>query len=84
MNYHYQFGMIKATENKQPTVELHDGEFMTIDGVLHSIISHHSFDDFGGPFKVRMDTFKVINYAGLIREIYSFDECETFTFDNGE
>ena len=66
------------TTNKQPSVELHDGEFMTIDGVLHSIISHHSFDDFGAT----LDTFKVINYAGMIREIYYFDECETFTFDN--
>ena len=53
---------------------------MTIDGVLHSVINHHSFDDFGAT----LDTFKVINYAGTIREIYSFDECETFTFDNGE
>lgn len=66
------------TTNKQPSVELHDSEFMTIDGVLHSIISHHSFDDFG----TTLDTFKVINYAGMIKEIYSFDECETFTFDN--
>ena len=66
---------------KQTQAELHDcGKFMTIDGVLHSIISHHSFDDFGAT----LDTFKVINYAGTIREIYSFDECETFTFDSGE
>ena len=80
MNYHYQFGMIKTTSNKEPVVTDLDDQFMTIDGVLHSIISHHSFDDFGAT----LDTFKVINYAGLIREIYSFDECETFTFDNEE
>ena len=80
MNYHYQFGMIKTTSNKEPVVTDLDDQFMTIDGVLHSIISHHSFDDFGAT----LDTFKVINYAGLIREIYSFDECETFTFDSEE
>ena len=65
---------------KEPIVTDLDDQFMTIDGVLHSIISHHSFDDFGAT----LDTYKVINYAGMIREIYSFDECETFTFDNGE
>lgn len=67
--------------NKQPTVKLdEDNLFMTIDGVLHSVIKHHNFDDFGAT----LDTFRVINYAGDVREIYSFDECETFTFDNGE
>ena len=71
----------KIIMNKQPTVELdEDNLFMTINGVLHSVINHHSFDDFGAT----LDTFKVINYAGDVREIYSFDECETFTFDNGE
>ena len=66
--------------SKEPIVTDLDDQFMTIDGVLHSIISQHSFDDFGAT----LDTYKVINYAGMIREIYSFDECETFTFDNGE
>ena len=66
--------------SKEPIVTDLDDQFMTIDGVLHSIISHHSFDDFGAT----LDTFKVINYAGTIREIYSFDECETFTLEAGD
>ena len=66
---------------KQHTIELDDNaKFMTIDGVLYSIIYHHSFDDFGAT----IDTFRVMNYAGEVKEVYSFDECETFTFDNGE
>jgi hypothetical protein len=69
------------TRKENTQAELHEcGKFMTIDGVLHSVINHHSFDDFGAT----LDTFRVINFAGLIREIYSFDECETFTFDTGE
>ena len=68
-------------KTKQPTFELdEDSKFMIIDGILHSVLKHHSFDDFGAI----MDTFTVINYAGDIKEVYSFDECETFTFDNGE
>ena len=57
-----------------------NGKFMILEGVLHSVLNHHSFDDFGAT----MDTFTIINYAGDIKEIYSFDECETFTFDHGE
>jgi hypothetical protein len=57
-----------------------NAKFMTINGVLHSVIKHHSFDDFGAT----VDTFTVMNFAGDIKEVYSFDECETFTFDNGE
>jgi len=77
------FNQMKNIKNK-PTVELHDGEFMTIDGVLHSIIARHNFtaplyhQRGGATFYV----FKVINYQGIVREIYSFDECKTFTFDN--
>ena len=68
-------------KTKQPTFELdEDSKFMIIDGILHSVLKHHSFDDFGAI----MDTFTVINYAGDIKEVYYFDECETFTFDNGE
>ena len=68
-------------KTKQPTFELdEDSKFMIIDGILHSVLKHHSFDDFGAI----MDTFTVINYAGDIKEVYSFDECETFTYDNGE
>ena len=67
--------------NKQPVIELDDtAKFITIDGVLHSVIYHHSFDDFGAT----QDTFRVMNYAGDIKEVYSFDECETFTLEAGD
>ena len=66
---------------KQPTIELDDNAaFMIIDGVLHSITYHHSFDDYGAT----IDTFTVMNYAGEEKEVYSFDECETFTLEAGD
>ncbi len=69
---------IKTTK---PVIELdEDGKFMTIDGVLHSVINHHSFDDYGGT----IDTLTVMNYASDVKEVYSFDEGETFTFESGE
>ena len=67
--------MIIKTENAQME---DDGKFITLDGVLHSIIKQHSFDDFG----VSMDTYTIMNYAGDVKEIYSYDEGETFTFDS--
>jgi len=54
-----------------------DGKFLILDGILWSVIKHHSFDDFGGT----LDTYTIMNYAGDVKEIYSFDEGETFTFD---
>tara|TARA_Y100000593_G_scaffold89368_1_gene173485 strand:- start:445 stop:636 length:192 start_codon:yes stop_codon:yes gene_type:complete len=52
-----------------------DGEsFMLIDEVLYSIVQHHPFDDFG----VTLDTYKVMNYAGELREVHSNDEGKTF------
>ncbi len=54
-----------------------DGKFLILDDVLWSVIKHHSFDDFG----YTLDTFTIMNYAGDVKEIYSFDEGETFTFD---
>mgnify|MGYP001212622802 FL=1 len=52
-----------------------DGEsFMLIDEVLHSIVQHHDFDDFG----VTLDTYKVMNYAGELRVVHSDDEGKTF------
>ena len=51
-----------------------DGKFIILDGVLHSIIKQHNFDDFG----VELDTFTLMNYAGDITEIYSYDGGETF------
>ncbi len=54
-----------------------DGKFLILDDVLWSVIKHHSFDDLG----YTLDTFTIMNYAGDEKEIYSFDEGETFTFD---
>jgi hypothetical protein len=57
-----------------------DGKFLTLDGVLWSVLNHHSFDDFGAT----IDTLTIMNFAADVKEIYSFDECETFTFEAGE
>ena len=55
-----------------------DGEsFMLIDEVLYSIVQHRDFDDFG----VTLDTYKVMNYAGELREVHSNDEGKTFWED---
>ena len=62
---------------KEKAELLDDGKFMILDGILWSVLKTHSFDDFGAT----MDTFTIMNYAGDIKEIYSFDEGETFTFD---
>lgn len=51
------------------------GEFVTVDGVLHKIIKHHQFDDFG----VTLDTFTLMNFNTDIIEVYSYDEGRTFT-----
>jgi hypothetical protein len=52
-----------------------DGEnFITIDGVLHSILERRDFDDFG----VTQDSYKVVNYQGDTRVIHSNDEGRTF------
>ena len=50
------------------------GEYLTVDGVLHKIIKEHQFDDFG----VTLDTFTLMNFAGDVIEVYSYDECKTF------
>ena len=50
------------------------GEFITVDGVLHKIIKTHQFDDFG----VTLDTFTLMNFAGDVIEVYSYDEGKTF------
>ncbi len=47
---------------------------MLIDEVLYSIVQHRDFDDFG----VTLDTYKVMNYAGELREVHSNDEGKTF------
>jgi len=57
-----------------------NGQFLILDDILWSVLKHHSFDDFGAT----VDTLTIMNFNGDVKEIYSFDECETFTFDNGE
>ena len=54
-----------------------DGKFLILDGILWSVLKHHPIDDFG----YTLDTFTIMNYAGDVKEIYSYDEGETFTFD---
>ena len=51
-----------------------DEKFMTIDGVLHSVIEYRSFDDFG----VTLESFKAMNYNGDIRVLHSDDDALTF------
>ena len=54
-----------------------DEKFMTIDGVLFSVIAHRTFDDFG----VTLESFKVMNFAGDIRILHSDDDALTFWED---
>ena len=54
------------------------GEFITLDGVLWAITKTFHYDDFG----VAIDTYTIMNFAGEEKEIYSYDEGETFTFDS--
>ena len=54
-----------------------DEKYMTIDGVLHSVIDHRSFDDFGGT----LESFKVMNYNGDIRVVHTNDDALTFFED---
>lgn len=51
-----------------------DEKFMTIDGVLYSVIEHRSFDDFG----VALESFKVMNFNTDIRILHSDDDALTF------
>ncbi len=69
--------MIRKKENA--TLD-DDGKFLLLDDVLWSVINHHSYDDFHS----QIDTLTIMNFAGDEKEIYSFDECETFTFETGE
>ena len=54
---------------------LHHG-WLDIDGDIWIITNIHSFDDFGAT----LDTF-TIEKDGEVKEIYSYDEGETFTLD---
>ena len=54
-----------------------DEKYMTIDGVLHSVIDHRSFDDFGGT----LESFKVMDVMANVRVVYSNDDALTFFED---
>ncbi len=50
--------------------------WLHLNGETWDIVDVHHFDDFG----VTLDTLR-IERGDRKSEIYSFDECETFTFD---
>ena len=54
--------------------KLDSHDFITIDGVLHTIVERRSFDDFG----VTLDSYKVVNFQGDTKVIHSNDEGRTF------
>ena len=54
-----------------------DEKYITIDGVLHSVIDHRSFDDIGGT----LESFKVMDVMANVRVIYSNDDALTFFED---
>ena len=45
--------------------------------MLHSVIDHRSFDDFGGT----LESFKVMDVMANVRVVYSNDDALTF-FDD--
>ena len=54
-----------------------DENYMIIDGVLHLVIDHRSFDDFGGT----LESFKVMDVMANVRVVYSNDDALTFFED---
>ena len=54
-----------------------DEKYITIDGVLHSVIDHRSFADFGGT----LESFKVMDVMANGRVVYSNDDALTFFED---
>ena len=54
-----------------------DEKYITIDGVLHSVIDHRSFDDFGGT----LESFKGMDVMANVRVVYSNDDALTFFED---
>lgn len=54
---------------------IEDGTILILDGDRWNVVKSHTFDDFGS----FMDTF-IIERNGETKEIYSYDDCETFTF----
>ena len=54
-----------------------DEKYITIEGVLHSVIDHRSFDDFGGT----LESFKVMDVMANVRVVYTNDDALTFFED---
>tara|TARA_B100001939_G_scaffold197204_1_gene169740 strand:- start:250 stop:489 length:240 start_codon:yes stop_codon:yes gene_type:complete len=54
-----------------------DENYIIIEGVLHSVIDHRSFDDFGGT----LESFKVMDVMANVRVVYSNDDGLTFFED---
>ena len=54
-----------------------DENYIIIEGVLHSVIDHRSFDDFGGT----LESFKVMDVMANVRVVYSNDDALTFFED---
>ena len=54
-----------------------DEKHMTVEGVLHSVIGHRTFDDFG----VTLESFKVIDVMGNVRVLHSNDDALSFFTD---
>ena len=54
-----------------------DEKYITIEGVLHSVIDHRTFDDFGGT----LESFKVMDVMANVRVVYSNDDALTFFED---
>jgi hypothetical protein len=50
---------------------------MTIDGVLHTVLNHRTFDDFG----VTLESFKVQDVMANVRVVHSNDDALTFFED---
>ena len=50
---------------------------MTIDGVLHTVLDHRTFDDFG----VTLESFKVQDVMANVRVVHSNDDALTFFED---
>jgi hypothetical protein len=54
-----------------------DEKHMTIDGVLHTVLNHRTFDDFG----VTLESFKVQDVMANVRVVHSNDDALTFFED---
>ena len=54
-----------------------DEKHMTIDGVLHTVLDHRTFDDFG----VTLESFKVQDVMANVRVVHSNDDALTFFED---